>query len=147
MQKIAVKIKKLDDRAIIPTYGTDLSAGADLYAVCDEPIEIKPYETQKISTGIAVEMPEGIVGLIYARSGLSCKKGLAPANKVGVIDADYRGEVLVFLHNHSDVPQTIVNGDRVAQFVFAPYLKCVFEEVSELDNTTRGTGGIGSTGK
>ncbi len=146
MQKIAVKVKKLNENAVIPTYGTEFSAGADLYALCSKPVEINPHETQKISTGICFEMPEGVVGLVYARSSLGCKKGLAPANKVGVIDSDYRGEIIVFLHNHSDLKQIIENGERVAQIVFTPYFKGVFEEVDDLQNTARGIGGFGSTG-
>ncbi|MGN1201469.1 MAG: dUTP diphosphatase [Candidatus Caccovivens sp.] len=147
MQKIDIKVKKLNTNAIVPTYGTEFAAGADLYACCKEPIEIKPHETQKISTGIAFEMPEGVVGLVYARSSLGCKKGLAPANKVGVVDSDYRGEVMVFLHNHSTETKKIENGERVAQIVFAPYFKGVFEEVDKLNESVRGEGGFGSTGK
>lgn len=147
MQKLAIKVKKLDERAIVPTYGTEYSAGADLYALCDGVIEIKPHETQKISTGVAFEMPEGIVGLVYARSSLGCKRGLAPANKVGVVDSDYRGEIMVFLHNHSNETKKVENGERVAQIIFTPYVKGVFEEVDELDSTVRGEGGFGSTGR
>lgn len=142
-----VKVKKLNKNAHLPTYGTEFSAGADLYALVDEKLEIRPNETKKVSTGIALEMPEGLVALVYARSSLGCKRGLAPANKVGVIDSDYRGEIMVFLHNHSNEVQTIENGERVAQIVFAPYVRGCFEEVEELENTERGTGGFGSTGK
>lgn len=145
MQKIDVKVKKLNENAIIPTYGTDFAAGADLYAL--NGAEIKPHETMKIGTGIAFEMPEGIVGLVYARSSLGCKRGLAPANKVGVIDSDYRGEIMVMLHNHTNEIQKIESGERVAQIVFAPYLKGVFEIVDDLEETSRGSGGFGSTGR
>lgn len=142
-----VKIKKLNDRAKLPAYGSDYSAGADLYAATDVPVEIAPGETVFIGTGIAAEIPEGYVGLVYARSGLACKKGLAPANKVGVIDADYRGEIKVALFNHSQSVQTVDAGERVAQLVVAPFLKCEFEETTELSETVRGEGGFGSTGK
>lgn len=142
-----VRVKKLDKRAELPAYGTEFSAGADLKAVCDKPVEILPWETVKIHTGISMEIPEGFVGLVYARSGLACKSGLAPANKVGVIDSDYRGEIIVCLHNHSNHGQTINPGDRIAQIVIAPYMKCDFEEVTALDETERGEGGFGSTGK
>lgn len=147
MQKLDVKVKKLNDKAIVPTYGTEFAAGADLYAICEAPIEIKPHETQRISTGIALEIPEGIVGLIYARSSMGCKRSLAPANKVAVIDSDYRGEIILFLHNHSNETKIIENGERVAQIIFAPYFKGVFEEVDKLNDTIRGEGGFGSTGK
>ena len=142
-----VKIKKLNDRAKLPAYGSDYSAGADLYAATDVPVEIAPGTTVFIGTGIAAEIPEGYVGLVYARSGLACKKGLAPANKVGVIDADYRGEIKVALFNHSPSVQTVDAGERVAQLVVAPFLKCEFEETTELSETVRGEGGFGSTGK
>ncbi len=142
-----VKIKKLDEKAIIPTYGTEYSAGADLYALCDADITVMPHETTLVHTGLAVEIPVGYAGLIYARSGLASKRSLAPANKVGVIDADYRGEVMVALHNHSDKPQTISAGERIAQLVIAPFLKAEFELADELSDTTRGAGGFGSTGK
>lgn len=142
-----VKIKKLDDRAVIPTYGTAFSAGADLYAVADAPITVAPHTTVLISTGLAVEIPVGYCGLIFARSGLATKRGLAPANKVGVIDADYRGEVKVALHNHSDKPETVECGERVAQLAILPFLKADFELSDELSDTVRGAGGFGSTGK
>ena len=141
-----VNIKKLNEKAIIPTYGTEFSAGADLYALCDNDISIFPGETVLIHTGISVEVPEGYAGLIYARSGLACKKGLAPANKVGVVDADYRGEVMVALHNHRSQTQTISTGERIAQFVIAPFLKADFVLSDELSATVRGEGGFGSTG-
>ena len=141
-----VKIKKLNENAIIPTYGTEFSAGADLYALCENDVTINPQETILIHTGISVEVPEGYAGLIYARSGLASKKGLAPANKVGVVDSDYRGEVMVALHNHGSVAQTISNGERIAQFVITPFLKAEFVLSDELTDTERGAGGFGSTG-
>ena len=144
--KTKIEIKKLDPRAIIPTYGTEFSAGADIYALLDEPITINPGETKMIHTGLALAIPEGLVGLNFARSGMAAKRGLAPANKVGVIDSDYRGEVMVALHNHGDVPQTIENGERVAQMVFVPYYTAEFELKDELSETLRGDGGFGSTG-
>ena len=144
--KTKVEIKKLDDRAIIPTYGTEFSAGADIYALLDEPITIEPGETKMIHTGLAFAIPEGLVGLNFARSGMAAKRGLAPANKVGVIDSDYRGEVMVALYNQGNVPQTVEHGDRIAQMVFVPYYTAEFEEKDELSETVRGVGGFGSTG-
>ena len=141
-----VKIKKLTDNAIIPTYGTEFSAGADLYAAISEDICINPGETQFIHTGIALEIPVGLVGLVYARSGMACKKGVAPANKVGVIDSDYRGEIMVALHNHSANPVTVTCGERIAQLVLAPYITAFFEETDVLEDSVRGEGGFGSTG-
>ncbi len=141
-----IAVKKLDDRAVLPTYGSAFSAGADLYAVLDGELTFAPNETKLVHTGLAMEIPEGYAGLIYARSGLASKKGLAPANKVGVVDADYRGEVMVALHNHSSVPQTIAAGERIAQLVVAPFLKAEFLERETLTDTVRGEGGFGSTG-
>ena len=142
-----VKVKKLDDRAILPTYGSAYAAGADLYALVNgETLAIAAGETVLVSTGLSVEIPEGYVGLIYARSGLATKKGLAPANKVGVIDSDYRGEVKVALFNQSGKEQTIAAGERVAQLVIAPYLAVEYQQAEELSDTTRGAGGFGSTG-
>lgn len=143
-----VQIKKLKENAQIPTYGTDYAAGADLYACIDETVSIGPGETVMIGTGVAIEIPEGYAGLVFARSGLSCKKGLAPANKVGVIDSDYRGEIKVALHNHniSGEAVEIPNGERIAQISIVPYLKAEFEEVGELTETKRGEKGFGSTG-
>ena len=141
-----VPIKKLNDKAVIPTYGSEYAAGADLYACIDAPVSIQPGETQLIKTGLAMEIPAGYAGLIYARSGLASKKGLAPANKVGVIDADYRGEVIVALHNHSNVVANIEPQERIAQLVITPYLTAHFEEMQELSDTVRGAGGFGSTG-
>lgn len=142
-----VYFKKLDSRATIPTYGTDLSAGADLRAVLDAPVTIKPNESVLIHTGIAVAIPAGYVGLVYARSGIACKRGLAPSNKVGVIDADYRGEIMVSLHNHGTTEQTIDPDERIAQMVITPFIHCEYEEADNLDDTERGTGGFGSTGR
>lgn len=142
-----LKIKKLNELATIPTYGTKYSAGADLYAAIPEDIEIMPGETIMIGTSLAMEIPEGFVGLIFARSSLGSKKGLTPANKVGVIDADYRGEVKVPLFNHSNSTQTITKNERIAQIIFMPYLKANFIETNKLNDTVRGTGGFGSTNK
>lgn len=142
-----VKVKKLRAGAVLPTYGTEFSAGADLYACLEEPVTIEPAQTKKITTGIAMELPVGTAGLIYARSSLGTKKGLAPANKVGVVDSDYRGEFLVFLHNHGSEPQTICHGDRIAQLVITPVFTPGFVEADELTDTGRGAGGFGSTGK
>ena len=144
--KTNLRIKKLTNTAVTPTYGSEFSAGADLYYDGDVAIEIAPAETKLIHTGIAMEIPEGLVGLIYARSGLASRRGLAPANKVGVIDSDYRGEVMVALHNHSDKPQSIEPRERIAQFVLAPYVTAEFLEVDDLSSTVRGEGGFGSTG-
>ena len=141
-----MNIKKLNEKAMIPTYGSASAAGADLYACEETEVTILPGETKLIHTGIAMEIPEGLVGLIYARSGLATKKGLAPANKVGVVDSDYRGEIMVALHNHTDEEKTVEGGERIAQLVIVPYLACDFCEVSELDETERGVGGFGSTG-
>lgn len=141
-----MKLKKLNENAVIPTYGTEYSAGADLYACTDEDITINPGETELIKTGIAIEIPVGYAGFIYARSGLASKKGLAPANKVGVIDADYRGEIMVALYNQSNEPQVIAAKERIAQLVIAPFLKVEFEETDKLTITVRGDGGFGSTG-
>lgn len=141
-----VNIKKLTSEAVIPTYGSEFSAGADLYACIEEAVTIMPNETKFIKTGISLEIPEGYAGLIYARSGLASKKGLAPANKVGVVDADYRGEVMVALHNHSSASATVEPKERIAQLVIAPFLKADFNEVDELTDTVRGAGGFGSTG-
>ena len=147
MDKYSVRIKKLDEKATIPTYGSEFAAGADLYACLDAPLTINPHETILVHTGVAMEIPTGFAGLIYARSGIASKRGLAPANKVGVVDSDYRGEVMVALHNHSAAPQTIENGERIAQLVIAPYVVADFVVSDELDDTERGAGGFGSTGK
>ena len=146
MNKLDIKIKKLNENAKIPTYGSDFAAGADLYALTDSPIEIKPGETYLVHTGLAFEIPEGFGGFIFARSGLASKKGLAPANKVGVVDSDYRGEVMVALHNHSDKTAVIENGERIAQMVIARHEQVEWQTVEVLTETERGVGGFGHTG-
>ena len=143
---ISMKLKKLDERAVVPVYASEFSAGADLYACLDENVTIAPGETKLIHTGLAMAIPEGLAGLIYARSGLASKRGLAPANKVGVVDSDYRGEVMVALHNHGSVAQTVAGGERIAQMVIAPFIKVEYTECDELSDTVRGAGGFGSTG-
>lgn len=142
-----VPIKKLSDTAIIPTRGSKYAAGYDLYADIKEAIQINPGDTLKISSGIAIAIPEGCFGGIYPRSGLATKQGLAPANKVGVIDSDYRGPIIVALYNHSNIPQIVHPGDRIAQLIIQPYWQFDWDEVDELDETERGEGGFGSTGK
>ena len=142
-----IKVKKLRAGAQLPTYGTEFSAGADLYACLEEDVTIQPSETKKIPTGLAMEIPVGCAGLIYARSSLGTKRGLAPANKVGVVDSDYRGEFMIFLHNHVSEPQTIAHGDRIAQLLVTPVYTPGFIEAEELTDTVRGAGGFGSTGK
>ncbi len=142
-----VKIKKLNKNAKMPTYGSPYSAGADLYACIDEDITIEPNKTVLIKTGLAMELSVGYVALIYARSGLATKRGLAPANKVGVVDCDYRGEIMVALHNHSTEPQTVCKDERIAQMVITPYVTADFEEADDLSDTVRGEGGFGSTGR
>ena len=146
MENLQVKIKKLSEKAILPTYGSPYSAGADLYACIDEDIIVEPGKTVFVKTGLAMEIPVGFAAFIYARSGLASKRGLAPANKVGVIDCDYRGEVMVALHNHSETSQTVAKGERIAQLVITPYVVADFEEADELSETVRGEGGFGSTG-
>ena len=141
-----IKVKKLDERAILPSYGSEYSAGADLYALLDGELEIDPAETKLVHTGLSMEIPEGYAGLIYARSGLASKRGLAPANKVGVVDADYRGELMVALHNHSSIPQKVQPFERIAQLVITPFLKADYLQADELSDTVRGEGGFGSTG-
>ena len=144
--KTNVNIKKLNKNAVIPTYVSESAAGADLYACLDNDVTIAPGETVFINTGLSMEIPEGYAGLVYARSGLSCKQGLAPANKVGVIDPDYRGEIMVALYNHSNEAKTVASGDRIAQLVITPFITAAFTEVSSLKETIRGDGGFGSTG-
>lgn len=143
-----VNIKKLNENAIVPTRGSEYAAGYDLYAIADESnkIEIQPNETVKIKTGLAMEIPEGYFGAVFARSGLATKRGLRPANCVGVIDSDYRGEIIVALKNDSGGLQVINEGERVAQIVIMPYLPLEFNEVDTLEDTDRGAGGFGSTG-
>ena len=143
----AVRVKILKEGAKLPTYGSAQAAGADLYARLEAPVTIGSGETAFIPTGIALEVPVGCAGLIYARSGLACKRGLAPANKVGVVDSDYRGEFMIFLHNHGSEPQTIQHGDRVAQLLVTPVFTPGFVEADVLSDTVRGAGGFGSTGK
>lgn len=142
-----IKVKKLKPDATVPTMGSKFAAGADLYSAEDADVVIEPGETKFIGTGLAMEIPEGYVGLVYARSGLACKRGLAPANKVGVVDSDYRGEIKVALHNHGKEAQTVEKGERIAQMVIAPYLSVNYEEADELSETERGEGGFGSTGR
>lgn len=143
----AIAVKKLRENALLPTYGSSEAAGADLYACLEEPVTIAPGETVFIPTGLAMEIPKSCAGLIYARSSLGAKRGLAPANKVGVIDSDYRGEISVALHNHGSVPQVINPQDRIAQLLITPVLTPPYQEAEELSDTHRGTGGFGSTGK
>lgn len=142
-----IKVKKLKPDATVPTMGSKFAAGADLYSAEDADVVIEPSETKFIGTGLAMEIPEGYVGLVYARSGLACKRGLAPANKVGVVDSDYRGEIKVALHNHGKEAQTVEKGERIAQIVIAPYLSVNYEEADVLSETERGEGGFGSTGR
>ena len=142
-----IRVMKLHENAILPTYGSEEAAGADLYACLDEPVVVEPGATVWIPTGLAMEIPRGCAGLVYARSGLACKKGLAPANKVGVIDSDYRGPVTVVLHNHGAAAQSICHGERIAQMVITPVLTPAYEVSGNLSDTGRGQGGFGSTGK
>ena len=142
-----IRVKRLKENAIMPTYGSAEAAGADLYACLDEAVTIRPGESVFVPTGLAMELPRGYAGLIYARSGLACKRGLAPANKVGVVDSDYRGEFLIVLHNHGTTEQIIEHGERIAQLVVTPVFTPGFAEVEELADTQRATGGFGSTGK
>lgn len=144
--KPTVRLKRLSPAAKLPTYATPASAGADLYLLAEGGLTVAPGETVLAHTGIALELPAGYAGLIYARSGLATKRGLAPANKVGVVDADYRGEILVSLHNHSSAPQTLEDGERIAQLVITPVLAVEFAECDDLSDTARGAGGFGSTG-
>ena len=141
-----IRVKKLHPAAKLPTYGSAEAAGADLYACLEESVTIAAGENAWIPTGIAMEVPKGCAGLIYARSGLACKRGLAPANKVGVVDSDYRGQVVVVLHNHGNKPQTVENGERIAQMVITPVITPPYLEAEELMDSQRGTGGFGSTG-
>lgn len=142
-----IAVKKLREGAVLPTFGSKEAAGADLYACLDSDVTIAPGQTAFIPTGLAMELPKGFAGLIYARSGLACKRGLAPANKVGVVDSDYRGEFMVALHNHGTEPQTVSTGERIAQLVVTPVLIPEYTEVESLCETSRGAGGFGSTGK
>lgn len=143
---LPVKVKKLKENATLPTYGSANAAGADLYACLTESLVLEPGQTFLVPTGLSMELPEGYAGLIYARSGLATKKGLAPANKVGVVDSDYRGEFLVPLHNHSASPATIEPNERIAQLIITPYVTASFVLADTLGETERGEGGFGSTG-
>jgi len=142
-----LRVKPLRENAALPAFGSAYAAGADLTACLEGPLDIAPGETKLVPTGLAMEIPAGYAGLIYARSGLASKRGLAPANKVGVVDADYRGEVMVALHNHGAAEQEIAPGERIAQLVVAPFLRVDYEWAAELDDTARGAGGFGSTGE
>jgi len=145
-----VNIMRMFDDAIVPTFGSDGAAGADLYARIDNERHMQaiyPNSTQMISTGICMEIPEGYVGLVFSRSGLATKQGLSLANCVGVIDSDYRGEIKIALHNHSDSIRKVKHGERVAQIVLVPFLKPVFHEQDSLSDTARGEDGFGSTGQ
>ena len=144
MEKIRIKL--LREGAQMPTYGTEGAAGADLYACMDNEVTIQPGETAKILTGVSMEIPFGCVGLVFARSSMGVKRDLAPANKVGVIDSDYRGEIMVMLHNHGCKPQTVIPGERVAQILIMPVFTPGFTVADELSDTIRGQGGFGSTG-
>lgn len=141
-----VNIKKINENATMPTYGSEYAAGCDLYACLDSALSIPPHETVVIKTGLVMEIPVGYAGLIYARSGIASKRGLAPANKVGVVDSDYRGEIMVSLHNHSNTEQSVEHGERIAQMVITPFITAEFTWVDSLSETVRGTGGFGSTG-
>ena len=143
----AIRVKKLRSGADLPAYGSSGAAGADLTACLEAPVTIAAGQTVFIPTGIALEVPAGCAGLVYARSGMACKQGLAPANKVGVIDSDYRGEILVALHNHGSEPRTVEPGQRIAQLLITPVLTPAYEQTDALSDTLRDAGGFGSTGK
>lgn len=147
MRTLNILFKKLNNKATVPTQGSEKAAGYDLYACIDEPVVIPPHTTAKIGTGLAIELPDYTFGAIFARSGLATKNGLAPANKVGVCDSDYRGEYIVALHNHSDEEKVVMPNERIAQFVLMPYIPVTFIEAEELSDTERGEGGFGSTGQ
>ena len=142
-----IRIKMLSEKAILPTYGTDFSVGADLYVPKDGGRDIPPHTTVMIPLGFAVEIPDGYAGLVFARSGIATKRGLAPANKVGVIDPDYRGECMVGIHNHSDVAEHVDGGERIAQLAFVPFVRADFDLSDTLSETERAGGGFGSTGQ
>ena len=144
--ELKIRFKKILPDAFVPTYGSDFAAGADLHALTEKEITVNPGQTVLVHTGIALEIPEGTVGLVFARSGLATKQGLAPANKVGVIDSDYRGEIMVSIYNQSNEERIIKNGDRIAQISSLPYYTALFEQSDLLDDTGRGEGGFGSTG-
>ena len=147
MEKVKVNVKLIGENAKMPTYGSEYSAGMDMYAKLDDTVTIAPNETVMIPTGVSMEIPVGYVGLLFARSGLGVKKGLAPANKVGVIDSDYRGEIQVALHNHSGEIREVAPNDRIAQMALIPFLSADLQEVDELNSTDRSVGGFGSTGR
>ena len=147
MEKLSVRFKRLDKRALAPVFSSGCAAGADIYALPGTHEELLPGETCAIHTGLALEIPDGYAGLVFARSGLALREGLAPANKVGLIDSDYRGEIIVALHNHSDRPALVEGGERIAQLMITPVPAVTFIEASELSDTARGSGGFGSTGK
>ena len=147
MDRMQIKIKKLRPAARLPVYGSDYSAGADLCACTEGDVTIAPHETVMLPTGLAIELPVGFAGLVYARSGLASKKGLAPANKVGVVDSDYRGEIIIALHNHGAAPATITAGERIAQLLITPVATAEFVEADSLSDTVRAGGGFGSTGQ
>ena len=144
---LSILIKKLNEKAIVPTQGSDAAAGYDLYACLDQPVSIAPHETAKIGTGIAIAIPDNYWGAIYARSGLATKEGMRPANCTGVIDPDYRGEVIVAVHNDSYHVRTVEPGERIAQFILHERFLCNWIEIEELNETERGEGGFASTGK
>lgn len=144
---VTIRVKKMSSTAKLPTRGSAAAAGYDLYADIQEDVEIAPHTTAMISTGLSMEIPEGYFGAVFARSGLAAKEGLRPANCVGVCDSDYRGPYMVAMHNDTDVPRTVTPAERIAQLVVMPYLPVLFEEADELDETVRGEGGFGSTGK
>ena len=145
-KQMTVRVKRLNERAVLPVYGSACAAGADLCACIDATLAIGAGQTVFVPTGVAVELPPGTVGLVYARSGMACKRDLAPANKVGVIDSDYRGEIIVALHNHSGEDRRRYNGDRIAQIIITPYIRADFTQADSLSDTKRGVGGFGSTG-
>ena len=144
---MVIQLKKLKENALLPTRGSEHAAGYDLYACLEEDVLIGPGQTVKIGTGLAVAVPEGFFGAVFARSGLASKEGLRPANCVGVCDSDYRGEYIIALHNDSGMERTVRHGDRIAQLVILPFLPAEFEECDSLPETARGAGGFGSTGK
>lgn len=141
-----INIKLLNENAKVPTKGSEYAAGYDLYAATAKSIDIAPHSTVKVGTGISVELPNGTFGAIFARSGLATKKGLRPANCVGVCDSDYRGEYIVAIHNDTDEMMTIAAGERIAQLIVMPFVAVEFNTVEELTETQRGDGGFGSTG-
>lgn len=145
--EVNIKCVKLRENAVIPSYGSLGAAGCDLAAAIDSNITIPPHQTIKIPTGLAMELPEGTFGAIYARSGIATREGLAPSNKVGIVDWDYRGEIIVALHNHSDEYRIVEPGQRIAQLIIQPYIKGVYKEAETLSSTSRGSGGFGSTGQ